>query len=59
VSRRLKETIAYQIPMEQVATAKEKVIAFWQDKDISVPVFQEEDPPKPEKLYKPDLEESP
>lgn len=59
VSRRLKETIAYQIPMEEVATAKDKIMAFWKDKDISLPVFEEEDPPKQEKVYKPDLEESP
>lgn len=59
VSRRLKETIAYQVPMTEVARAKEKVIAFWKDQDISIPVFQEEDTPAKEKIYKPDLEESP
>ncbi|WP_313530275.1 hypothetical protein [Anaerotignum sp.] len=59
VSRRLKETIAYQIPVDDIATAKEKIMAFWKDRDITLPVFQEEDAPSQGKVYKPDLEESP
>lgn len=59
VSRRLKETIAYQIPMEEVVTAKDKLMTFWKDREISLPAFHEEEAPEEKKVYKPDLEESP
>lgn len=58
VCRRLKETIAYQIPMEEVATVKDKLMVFWKDKNISLPAFEEETQ-KQGKVYKPDLEEAP
>jgi hypothetical protein len=59
VCRRLKETISYQIPVEEMATAKEKFVEFWKDKNISLPAFKEEEAEPQEKVYKPDLEESP
>jgi hypothetical protein len=59
VCRQLKETIAYQIPMEEVATAKEKLMVFWKDKNISLPAFEEKEAQEQEKIYKPDLEDSP
>ncbi len=59
VCSRLKEAIAYQIPVEEVALAKEKIAGFWKDKNISLPAFHDEETPKENKVYKPDLEESP
>lgn len=59
VCRRLKETLAYQTPMEEVTTATQKIMVFWKDKNISLPVFEGEDAPKEDKVYKPDLEDSP
>lgn len=59
VCRRLKETIAYQVPAEEVGVAKEKLLAFWKDKNITLPAFNEKETPKENKVYKPDLEESP
>ncbi len=60
VCKQLKETIAYQIPAEDVATAKEKITAFWKDRNITLPAFHnEQKEPKENKVYKPDLEESP
>lgn len=57
VSTRLKETIAYQMPLTEVAEAKEWLAAFWQEQEFSLPVFEPEE--KPVKTYKPDLEDSP
>ncbi len=59
VCRRLKETISYQIPVDEMATAKEKFVEFWEDRNISLPAFKEEESQPQEKIYKPDLEESP
>ncbi|KXL51670.1 hypothetical protein CLNEO_29560 [Anaerotignum neopropionicum] len=59
VCRRLKETISYQIPGEEIATAKEKLMGFWEDRNISLPAFKDDESTQPEKVYKPDLEESP
>jgi len=60
VCKQLKETIAYQIPAEDVATAKEKITALWKDKNITLPAFHnDQKESKENKVYKPDLEESP
>ncbi len=59
VCSRLKETIAYQMPAEDITMAKDKLFALWKDKNITLPAFNEKEKTKEDKVYKPDLEESP
>ncbi|MFV0314855.1 MAG: hypothetical protein ACK5I7_07080 [Anaerotignum sp.] len=62
VSQRLKETIAYQLPMDEIVHAKDKMVTFLKEQNLSMPVFLEEQGEavsEQEKSYKPDLEEAP
>ena len=61
--KKVKDTIAYELPEEEVAKIKEQWIAIWNEGDITIPVFDED--PKIDKeeksptMYQPDIEADP
>lgn len=57
---KVKETIAAQIPAEQISELREKTTSFFREKKDALPAFQEEEAPETEKkVFLPDTEESP
>ena len=59
VCSRIKEAIASQISAEEWAEWKERAAAYLQEKEISLPAFQEEEPQESRKVYRPDIDDSP
>ncbi len=59
VCERVKEVIAYQISGEELAEWKNRVMAYFQEKEISLPAFGEKDLTEEKKVYRPDTEDSP
>lgn len=59
---KVRETIAAQIPAEQLSEMREKASTFFREKKDALPVFREEEETLPEeekKIFLPDTEESP
>lgn len=57
---KVKETIAAQIPAEQISELRERAASFFQEKKDALPTFQEEEAPETEKkVFLPDTEGSP
>ncbi len=65
VCQRIRETISAQISIEQVQGWQERVEAFLQKHELSLPVFkggnetEEQEEQEDQKVYLPDTEESP
>lgn len=60
VCAKVKEVIAQEITAEEIAGWKEKAAAYFREKELSLPAFEEEEAPEEEqKVYRPDIEDSP
>ena len=58
VCEKVKTTIAAQISAEELAGWKDRVTAYFKEKEIVFPVFEETDPTEEKKTYRPDTEPS-
>ena len=59
VCAKVKEVIAMQISAEELAEWKNKAMAYLEEREISLPVFEETKPQEEKKVYRPDTEASP
>ena len=58
VCQKLKAVLSEQISSEELAEWKGKALAYLKEKEISLPVFVKTEP-KEDKVYHPDIEDSP
>ena len=56
VCARVKEVIEHQVSAEEIAEWKNKAMAYFKEKEISLPAFEEEEPQEEQKVYRPDTE---
>lgn len=62
---RVRETIAAQVPAEQVSEIRERAAAFFREKGVALPAFRREEaqegeaPEEEKRIFLPDTEESP
>ena len=56
VCRKVKDVIAMQITTEELAEWKNKAVAYFAEKNIVFPVFEETEPEEEKKVYRPDTE---
>ena len=56
VCRKVKDVIAVQITTEELAEWKNKAVAYFAEKNIVFPVFEETEPEEEKKVYRPDTE---
>ena len=56
VCRKVKDVIAMQTTVEEVTEWKNRVMAYFEEKNIVFPVFKETEPKEEEKVYRPDTE---
>lgn len=56
ICRKVKDVIAMQITTEELAEWKNKAVAYFAEKNIVFPVFEETEPEEEKKVYRPDTE---
>ena len=56
VCRKVKDVIAMQISTEELAEWKNKAVAYFAEKNIVFPVFEEMERQEEKKVYRPDTE---
>ena len=56
---KVKEVIAMQLSGEEVAEWKNRALAYFKEKEIALPAFEEREQQEEKKVYRPDIEESP
>ncbi|MBQ9090809.1 MAG: hypothetical protein IJY52_00870 [Anaerotignum sp.] len=56
VCGKVKEVIAMQISGEELAEWKSRAAAYFREKEIALPAFEEKEPQEEKKVYRPDAE---
>lgn len=56
VCEKVKEVIATQISTEEIAEWRDKAVAYFKEKELSLPAFEEKEPEEEKKVYRPDTE---
>lgn len=56
VCTKVKEVIAMQISTEEITEWRDKAVAYFKEKELSLPAFEESEPEEKQKVYRPDTE---